>query len=47
MSKNDYDILFDYIYNSIENEECAIYDILKRNIKKKIFTTSIIFKFIR
>ena len=35
MSKNDYDILFDYIYNIIDNEECTISDILKRNIKKK------------
>jgi len=35
MSKEDYNKLFDYIYNILENEECLICDVLKRNIKKK------------
>lgn len=35
MSKQEYDTLFNYIYHILENEECSINDILKRNIKKK------------
>jgi len=34
MSKEEYDDLFNYIYNILENEECTICDILNRNIKK-------------
>lgn len=32
---DEYNILFDYIYNILENEECSVTDILNRNIKRK------------
>lgn len=35
MSKEEYDTLFDYINNILENEDCIISDVLQRNIKKK------------
>jgi superfamily II DNA or RNA helicase len=34
MSKLEYDIFFDYIYNILSNEDCTLKDILKRKLKK-------------
>ena len=44
MSKQEYDIIFEYIHNILENEECTINDILVRNIKKKYLLPDAFFK---
>jgi superfamily II DNA or RNA helicase len=35
MNKEEYNVFFDYIYDILENEDCTIQEILKRNLKKK------------